>query len=189
MIADITLLKQKYQWWRYFLDKIISNSNRVNHLKIKYFLIDYSWKLKVQIRCNVLIQTVTGTKSVTVCVFVEPWGTRNCCSVHSACPIVPVMARRSRLVLCFRNIRRMEASPHAWIQGLHLELVHNPYFCVCVCVNGFIEIWSHELFAWAGFEPTILLISASWVARITGVSHQHLAPFCFFLDAIGFANS
>jgi hypothetical protein len=36
---------------------------------------------------------------------------------------------------------------------------------------------SHELFAWAGLEPTILLISASWEAKITDVSH--LAPFLF----------
>jgi hypothetical protein len=34
---------------------------------------------------------------------------------------------------------------------------------------------SHELFVWAGLEPTILLISASWEAKITDVSH--LAPF------------
>jgi hypothetical protein len=36
----------------------------------------------------------------------------------------------------------------------------------------FFGIGSHELFTWAGFEPWSLMISASWVARITGVSCQ-----------------
>jgi hypothetical protein len=55
-----------------------------------------------------------------------------------------------------------------WTQGLHLESLHQPFF---FC-DGLFEIWSHELFAPAGFEPPILLIFVSWVARITGVSHQ-----------------
>jgi hypothetical protein len=38
----------------------------------------------------------------------------------------------------------------------------------------FSEIGSLELIAWAGFEPL-----SSWVARITGVSHWHLAVFKF----------
>jgi hypothetical protein len=39
------------------------------------------------------------------------------------------------------------------------------------------KIGSCKLFAWASLEPwVILLISASWVAQITGVSHWHLAP-------------
>jgi hypothetical protein len=46
-------------------------------------------------------------------------------------------------------------------------------------VLGIFEIGSHELFAWGWLRTTILLISASWVARITGVSHQHLARICF----------
>jgi hypothetical protein len=33
------------------------------------------------------------------------------------------------------------------------------------------EIGSHELFAWDWFWVSILLISASWVARIIDVSH------------------
>jgi hypothetical protein len=40
----------------------------------------------------------------------------------------------------------------AWTQGLHLELLHQPFW----------------------LRTMILLISASWVARITGMSHQHL---------------
>jgi hypothetical protein len=46
------------------------------------------------------------------------------------------------------------------------------------------KIGSCELFAWTGFEPwsswsLILLISAPWVARITGVSHWCLSPSNF----------
>jgi hypothetical protein len=44
-------------------------------------------------------------------------------------------------------------------------------------VLGIFEIGSCELFAWDWPRTTILLIAASWVARITGVSHQH--PACF----------
>jgi hypothetical protein len=36
----------------------------------------------------------------------------------------------------------------AWTQGLRLEPLHQPYFCV-----GFFKIGSLELFAWAGFKP------------------------------------
>jgi hypothetical protein len=42
-------------------------------------------------------------------------------------------------------------------------------------VMNFLEIGSHQLFAQAGFRPWSLLISASWVARIIGMSHQRLA--------------
>jgi hypothetical protein len=38
---------------------------------------------------------------------------------------------------------------------------------------GFFEIGSHELFAQGWLRTMILLISASWVARITGVSYWH----------------
>jgi hypothetical protein len=54
----------------------------------------------------------------------------------------------------------------AWTEGLHLEPLHQPIF-----VMGFFEIGSHELFDQGWFQTTILLISASWVARITGMSH------------------
>jgi hypothetical protein len=36
----------------------------------------------------------------------------------------------------------------AWTQGLHLEPLHQPYFC-----EGFFEIGSCKLFACVGFEP------------------------------------
>jgi hypothetical protein len=44
----------------------------------------------------------------------------------------------------------------------------SPVFC-----EGFIEIRSHELFAWGWLRTSILLISASWVARVTGVWSIH----------------
>jgi hypothetical protein len=43
----------------------------------------------------------------------------------------------------------------------------------------FFEMGSWELFAWGWFQTKILLISASQVARITGMSHQH--PACIVL--------
>jgi hypothetical protein len=46
---------------------------------------------------------------------------------------------------------------------------------------GFVEIRPHDLFAWLGWlQTTILPISASWVARITGMIHQHLAFALFY---------
>jgi hypothetical protein len=57
-----------------------------------------------------------------------------------------------------------------WTQGLCLEPLHQPIF-----VMVFIEIRSHELFCPGWVQTVILLISASRVARITGVSHQCLA--------------
>jgi hypothetical protein len=41
----------------------------------------------------------------------------------------------------------------------------SPFFC-----NGFFEIGSHKLFAQGWLQTLILLISASWVAGITGMS-------------------
>jgi hypothetical protein len=43
----------------------------------------------------------------------------------------------------------------------------------------FFKIGSHKLFALAGFEPQPSR-SASWVARITGMSHQHPAVLGIF---------
>jgi hypothetical protein len=48
----------------------------------------------------------------------------------------------------------------------------------CVCVKDFFRdkvLWTICL----GWHQTeILLISACWVARITGMSHQHSATWC-----------
>jgi hypothetical protein len=43
-------------------------------------------------------------------------------------------------------------------------------------VMGFFDIGSHELFVWGWLRTATFLISASWVARITGMCHRHLAP-------------
>jgi hypothetical protein len=58
-------------------------------------------------------------------------------------------------------------STEAWIQGLHLEPLHQPYFC-----EGFFEVGFRRTIYLVWLWTAILLISASWVARITGVSHQ-----------------
>jgi hypothetical protein len=55
-----------------------------------------------------------------------------------------------------------------------------PYTLSPFIVMGFFEIGSRELFAWDWLQTVILLISASRVARITGVSHQHPAKQNFF---------
>jgi hypothetical protein len=59
--------------------------------------------------------------------------------------------------------------------GPSFEPLHQRYFC-----EGFFEIGSLELFAQAGFKPRSFPISAYWVARITGLSHQHLACVGYF---------
>jgi hypothetical protein len=43
-------------------------------------------------------------------------------------------------------------------------------------VLGILETGSPELYALGWLRTVILLISAFWVAGITGVSHLHLAP-------------
>jgi hypothetical protein len=55
-----------------------------------------------------------------------------------------------------------------WTQSLHLESLYQPIF-----VLGIFEIGSHKLFAWVHFQTKILLISAYWVARITGANYRH----------------
>jgi hypothetical protein len=59
----------------------------------------------------------------------------------------------------------------AWTQGFHLESLHQHYFC-----EGFFEIGSHETICSGLLQTAILLISASWVARITEASHWCQAP-------------
>jgi hypothetical protein len=50
----------------------------------------------------------------------------------------------------------------------------------------FFEIGSHGTICPGWLWNTILLVSASWVARITGVSHWRLTMFLFFLVVLGF---
>jgi hypothetical protein len=49
----------------------------------------------------------------------------------------------------------------AWTQGLHLEPLYQPYFC-----EGFFEIGSCGTICPDWLWTSILLISASWVARL-----------------------
>jgi hypothetical protein len=55
----------------------------------------------------------------------------------------------------------------------------SPFF-----VMGIFEIGSCELFA-QGWLPTVILqMSASWVARITGVSYQHPARIIIYISML-----
>jgi hypothetical protein len=68
----------------------------------------------------------------------------------------------------------------AWTQALHLEHSTSPFF-----VMGFFEIGFHKLFAWGWLQTVILLISVSWVPRITGVNHcTRSLLFFFFGDRV-----
>jgi hypothetical protein len=55
------------------------------------------------------------------------------------------------------------------LRGLHPEPFHQPFF---------VKVFFWDRVSWTIYPSwlwtTILLISASWVARITSVSHQHL---------------
>jgi hypothetical protein len=75
----------------------------------------------------------------------------------------------------------------AWIQGLYLEPLHQPFvFCVCVCVFVCVlvifEIGSCRTICLGWLWTGILLISASWVARIIGVRHWWDARLHLFLS-------
>jgi hypothetical protein len=60
----------------------------------------------------------------------------------------------------------------AWTQGLHLEPLHQSFFCGGYFWDrGFLTICPGWL------RTSILLMSASWVARIMGVSHQRPARY------------
>jgi hypothetical protein len=54
----------------------------------------------------------------------------------------------------------------AWTQGLHFEPLHQPFFC-----DGFFHDRVSKTICPSWLQTMILLISASWVARITGVRH------------------
>jgi hypothetical protein len=59
-----------------------------------------------------------------------------------------------------------------WTQGLHLEPLHQPFF-----VMGFFQDRVSQIFCLNWLRATVLLISASWVARITGVSPPPTSPY------------
>jgi hypothetical protein len=66
-------------------------------------------------------------------------------------------------------------STRVWTQGLHLEPLHQPFlFC-----DSFFQDRVLQTLCRGWLQIVILLISAFWVARITGVSHW--CPECIFL--------
>jgi hypothetical protein len=76
----------------------------------------------------------------------------------------------SQFLFCFSDTG-------AWTQGLHLKPLHQPYFV------GFFKI-GHRVsrtICLDRLRTSILLISASWVTRIIGMSHMCLAQFLFLI--------
>jgi hypothetical protein len=66
-------------------------------------------------------------------------------------------------------------STRVWTQGVHLEPLHQPYFC-----DGFFRDKVSCIIFWDWLQTTVLLIFASLVARITGMSHWHPVSQQFF---------
>jgi hypothetical protein len=56
-------------------------------------------------------------------------------------------------------------------------------------VLGIFEIGSHKLFIWGWLQTLILLISASWIARITDLSHWHPPFLCAEDGTQGFMHA
>jgi hypothetical protein len=63
------------------------------------------------------------------------------------------------------HARQMACGTVAWTQGLHLESLHQPFFC-----EGFFWGMASQTICLVWLWTTILLICASWVARITSMS-------------------
>jgi hypothetical protein len=61
-------------------------------------------------------------------------------------------------------------STGAWIQGLHLEPFHQPFFC-----DGYFQDRVSQTISPGWLQTAILPISASWAAVITGMSYHYLA--------------
>jgi hypothetical protein len=66
-----------------------------------------------------------------------------------------------------------------WTQGLHTPWVTPP--ALFFCIGYFWDRVSRSLFAQGWLRTTILLLSASWVTRIIGMSHWHPAFFRFWI--------
>jgi hypothetical protein len=104
----------------------------------------------------------------------------SCCKTSSCGPVL-VVCTILKLISGFKSWSFLFCfvlflcGTGVWTQGLHLESYHQPFFC------DFFKIGSHKLFAQAVSEPHSS--NSSWVARITGMSHQHLAPSWSFLSA------
>jgi hypothetical protein len=98
---------------------------------------------------------------------------------HCAClqPFITHILSSSEAGICLGfGVLFFNNCTSAWTQGLHLEPLHQPFF-----VMGFFRIGSCKVYV-PGWLQTTILISAPWVARITGMSQR--APgkgFGFFL--------
>jgi hypothetical protein len=68
-------------------------------------------------------------------------------------------------------------STGVWTQGLHLGHSTSPFLCWV-----FFKIGSHRPICSGWLWAMILQISASWVVRITGMSHRRPASFIFLMD-------
>jgi hypothetical protein len=93
----------------------------------------------------------------------------------------------------FRDGTLTQSHPRGHLH-VHMSMFTCSWSCGISCTEGmwvmspkmsFSFLWffflrwgSHEQFARVGFEP-VFLISASWVARIIGVSHWYLATLVF----------
>jgi hypothetical protein len=84
----------------------------------------------------------------------------------------------SFFISCFFFFLFFFGSTQAWTQGLHIELLHQPFFLWRI----FFKTGSHGTVCPGWLWTVFLLISDSWVVRITGVSHQRSDPplsFCW----------
>jgi hypothetical protein len=97
-------------------------------------------------------------------------------------PIWPGVSQSWQLIRITRGVVLFCFFPFCsigvWTQGLTLarfprQARYHLSHSAALFVMGIFKTGSHELFAWAGFK---LPSSWSWIARITGVSHWHLAP-------------
>jgi hypothetical protein len=61
------------------------------------------------------------------------------------------------------------------LRPTHLKPLHQPFF-----VKGFLQDWVSQTVCLGWLQTVILLISASPVAQMTGVSQQHPDFFFFF---------
>jgi hypothetical protein len=64
-----------------------------------------------------------------------------------------------------------------WTHGLHLEPLHQSYFC-----DGFFWDRVSQTISLGWLQTVIFLISVSWVVRITCVSHRGPACLFFFFE-------
>jgi hypothetical protein len=108
-------------------------------------------------------------------------------ALYSVCELTPTFHIFNLLLLTWDLSQIHLACAKSWDSKVWFEPYNGiippevvaPFFgaplsvCVCVCVLGIFKIGSHKLFYPGWLRAMILLISASWVARITGVSHQH----------------